>query len=454
MQQDSRRGPDDPCGYLRRKPTSGRLSRYGGWLPAQPAVYREFLKSQRQLGRQRRRAAVEHVAAVAQFEKAIRSDPVMSQLMDQVFLQVAKVPGFDNIDNFEELLHTMDGIVTTAPKFQVVKDEDGNTVGDSVGCPLYLLLDLPSNTSAGYDLFRMPAFNKVMGDVLNEWGRYLTTPDSGNVLNETEEGWFSPLSLAGLEKGRGRFNSTYVCPEPDSPNRGFTSWDAFFTRAFQPSARPVIASHDKSIIHNACESTVYAISRNVKKHDRFWLKAQPYSLYDMLDQNDEDAEMFVGGTVFQAYLSPEDYHRWHAPVDGVITKTVLVPGAYYAALPDEGAEEDDPDLKPGDPHGASTRSQGWLTVASVRALVFIKADNPDIGMVCFIGVGMSEVSTCETTVRPGDRVKTGDQLGMFHFGGSSHALIFPAHAKITFANAVQPDKHLWVNSVLAQVKKE
>jgi len=25
---------------------------------------------------------------------------------------------------------------------------------------------------------------------------------------------------------------------------------------------------------------------------------------------------FVGGTVYQAYLSAENYHRWHSPVSG------------------------------------------------------------------------------------------------------------------------------------------
>ena len=54
----------------------------------------------------------------------------------------------------------------------------------------------------------------------------------------------------------------------------------------------------------------------------FWLKYQPYSIYDMfmVYQNDkiELAKRFVGGTVYQAYLSVYNYHRWHAPISGVI----------------------------------------------------------------------------------------------------------------------------------------
>ncbi|MGZ4627955.1 phosphatidylserine decarboxylase, partial [Oryzihumus sp.] len=32
--------------------------------------------------------------------------------------------------------------------------------------------------------------------------------------------------------------------------------------------------------------------------------------------NDESADQFVGGTVYQAFLSATNYHRWHAPVAG------------------------------------------------------------------------------------------------------------------------------------------
>ncbi|KAK0201287.1 hypothetical protein DFS33DRAFT_1358746 [Desarmillaria ectypa] len=41
--------------------------------------------------------------------------------------------------------------------------------------------------------------------------------------------------------------------------------------------------------------------------------------------------------------------------------------------------------------------------------------------MCFIAVGMAEVSTCEVTVQEGQVLKKGDQMGIFHFGGSTHA---------------------------------
>jgi phosphatidylserine decarboxylase len=58
------------------------------------------------------------------------------------------------------------------------------------------------------------------------------------------------------------------------------------------------------VIVSACESAPFAISTHVKEHDRFWLKSQPYSLRHMLDGLCVDE--FVGGTVYQAFLSPEN----------------------------------------------------------------------------------------------------------------------------------------------------
>jgi phosphatidylserine decarboxylase len=49
-----------------------------------------------------------------------------------------------------------------------------------------------------------------------------------------------------------------------------------------------------------------------------------------------------------------------------------------------------------------------------------------------LAVGMAEVSTNEITVYEGQRVKKGDQLGTFHFGGSTHCLIFRPQTNVQF----------------------
>ena len=43
-----------------------------------------------------------------------------------------------------------------------------------------------------------------------------------------------------------------------------------------------------------------------------------------------------------------------------------------------------------------------------------------------------KVSSDEITVRVGQHVNKGDQLGMFHFGGSTHVLLFRPETKVEF----------------------
>jgi phosphatidylserine decarboxylase len=139
--------------------------------------------------------------------------------------------------------------------------------------------------------------------------------------------------------------------------------------------------------------TVYNISFEVAERDRFWIKGQKYSLSHMLN-NDPLTSHFVKGTVYQAFLSALNYHRWHSPVNGRVVRTALIPGTYYSEAPYEGM----------DPEGLNL-SQGYITAVAARALIFIQADNPNIGLMCFIAVGMGEVSSNEVTVKADDNVK-------------------------------------------------
>jgi phosphatidylserine decarboxylase len=72
-----------------------------------------------------------------------------------------------------------------------------------------------------------------------------------------------------------------------------------------------------------------------------------------------------------------------------------------------------------DPHGPDIAGegtgQGYISAVATRAIIFIEADNPDIGLMCIMPVGMVEVSTCDITVKEGQHVEKGEQLGMVSF---------------------------------------
>lgn len=206
------------------------------------------------------------------------------------------------------------------------------------------------------------------------------------------------------------------------------------------AARPVAAPDDDGVVASACEARAFRIARGVRLRDRFFAKGQPYSLLDLL-AHDALAPRFAGGTVYQAFLSPLSYHRWHAPVAGTVRRAVVRDGTYFS------------EPRPGSGGGGGIMgAQAYLTAVAARAVVFLDADNGAVGLVAFVAIGMGEVSSCDVSVREGQRVAKGDELGMFHYGGSSHCLVFGAGVGLDGLPALGRDVNVPVRGRLAVVR--
>lgn len=344
--------------------------------------------------------------------------------------------------SYEQLLVLFDIILGEAPRFKE------STV---VAIPITALLLGPMNTQAGFNMFSNDRVNAMFKRMLGVWFKFLDSPASRDVLTNEADGWFGPNATAAIPN----FDQTFVC-EPDKPYKGFASWDHFFVRLFRPGVRPVQFPDNPELINSACEVTVFRLQRNVNALDQFWIKGHPYSLLQMLN-TDSLAHHFVGGTVWQAFLSALNYHRWHSPVDGKVVKTVLVPGTYYLQAIDalEVNQTHNPTVPLGETPGPAPdlldRSQDFITQLAARCLIFIESDNPKIGLMCFIGVGMVEVSTCDITVKEGQRVKKGDEIGMFHFGGSTSCLLFRRGVNVQFSSDYPIGSKVPVHAAIATV---
>lgn len=369
----------------------------------------------------------------------IETDPTVYMLFNQMFEQVPHKPPYNKdptgkpqVRDYRVMLQLVNAIMTRAPEF--------NETG-LVGFPINAIFDWSMATPGGFAGFLNADVNRALKNVLNEWGRYLASPDSVYVLNaDPRTGWLGSDAMKAMP----HFVEQFQC-NPELPHYGFTSWDDFFTRQFRDGQRPIAAPQDDDVIVNACESAPYKIARQVKQRDNFWIKAQRYSLSHMLD-NDSLMPAFDGGTVYQAFLSAKSYHRWHSPVSGRVVKTRVVDGTYYSETMYEGF----------DPAGPND-SQGYITEVATRALIFIQADNPAIGLMCFMAVGMAEVSTCQIAVYEGQKIQKGQQLGMFHFGGSTHCLIFRPEVQLDFDMHGQTpglnSNNIPINSRIATVRK-
>jgi phosphatidylserine decarboxylase len=414
----------------RPKTTSWLTSRLGGWLPVHHHKLNRWLKDTIDEAEKRRTA---FHPVIEEFLCMIESDPVVYMYFSLMFEQQPRFPpppgsGDVKIKDYHQMLVVMNHVITTAPSY--------NTTG-MVGCPINAILDFPMITPAGLSAFVMPKVNAMLCKVLNAWARYLDSEDSLYVLNETDDGWLNPGARKALHLDE-------FVTNPRKPFLGFKSWNDFFIREFKPGMRPVAGPDDDSVIVSACESAPYAIQNGVKEHDTFWLKAQPYSLRHML--NGHFVDRFAGGTVYQAFLSAKQYHRWHSPVSGTIKKLERVRGTYYAEAAAEGFDAAGPN-----------DSQGYIAHVATRALIFIEADNPAIGLLCVVPIGMAEVSSCllvgsdRKPLKEGQRVKKGDQIGYFQFGGSTHCLVFGPGVISEFALQAIPQGENGANSAIVKV---
>ncbi len=397
--------------------------RVGQWLPTDHEFLTTWMQSLTDEVEKEKKPLLPPVQA---FKDLIENDRQVFNLVQAMFEEVPEkyknTPmGTPQVKDYNHMLQLINGVMTTPPEF--------NTTG-LVGFPINAILDWPMATAAGYVLFMNEKVNKIIKGILDYWGEFLSSPASVSVLNTTEKGWLNPTALKSMcDAAYGsKFTDLFNCPNNDvNQHFGFTSWDHFFTRTFKEGVRPVASPKDDSVLANACESAPFRVVKNAELKAKFWVKGQPYSLQDMMD-NDSFAPQFAGGTVYQAFLSALSYHRWHSPVSGTIVKAYNVYGSYYSEDYYQGFHSIDGVPDPSGPNN----SQAYITEVASRAIIYIQADNPDIGLMCFIAIGMAEVSSNEITVKEGQHINKGEQLGMFHFGGSTHCLIFRKDVNIEF----------------------
>ncbi|KAB2936237.1 MAG: phosphatidylserine decarboxylase [Candidatus Contendobacter sp.] len=115
------------------------------------------------------------------------------------------------------------------------------------------------------------------------------------------------------------------------PNpRAYPDFNAFFTRALKPGARPV-APGDRV----ACCPVDGAVSQIgfAEADTLLQAKGRSFSLTALLGGDAERARPFQGGAFATLYLSPRDYHRIHMPLAGRLREMVHIPGKLFSVSP-------------------------------------------------------------------------------------------------------------------------
>ena len=188
------------------------------------------------------------------------------------------------------------------------------------------------------------------------------------------------------------------------PMDQFKSFNEFFYRELKPNARPCSAPDNSRIIVSPadCRSVVFD---TMNEATTVWVKGREFSISRLLGNTyPEDARRYVHGALGIFRLAPQDYHRFHVPVDGVMDTPKQVPGEYYTVNP------------------MAIRSA--LDVYGENVRVVVPIDSVAHGRVMVICVGAMMVGSTVITAKAGDQVKRAQELGYFKFGGSTLLLLF------------------------------
>lgn len=206
--------------------------RVGGWMPTDHRMHKQWLDKQ-----------IKHVDAnpkelnpvLKEFADMVKSDARLRMLSTSMFEEIPRKKPYNQdptshkqVRDFDHLIAVLNHIMGSGPGFTEHQAQVG-----LVGVPMNATLDWPMATPSGYALFLDQKFNAGMKKVLNEWGKFLKSPESAKVLSRHKTGWFGETAVKDIcevaNKATGpdsqlQFHDCFKC-DPDHPTFGYKSWD-------------------------------------------------------------------------------------------------------------------------------------------------------------------------------------------------------------------------------------
>jgi len=187
------------------------------------------------------------------------------------------------------------------------------------------------------------------------------------------------------------------------PLENFKNFNEFFFRKLKTSARPIAQPNNPRVAVSPADCRLNVFP-TIDEATRIWIKGKHFSLHNLI-KDDELANQYMGGSLVIARLAPQDYHRFHSPVDAIVGPLGgKMDGTYYTVNP------------------MAVREHVDVYTENKRQRVVLSSNG--FGDVLFIAVGATMVGSIVFTVSEGQKVKKGEELGYFAFGGSTVLLLF------------------------------
>jgi len=362
------------------------------------------------------------------FEEAFKGSFEIAKGMEKDIPQFAEY----NIHSFNDFIDFYDMMLSWTPS----ENSTGTNVYNHL-CMFYFIIDLDP-----VKRFQTPIepTSLLPGTWLSDWlvryaiemGKFMDTPESINA--ET---------LATFYQAENYHMADYPVPPG-----GWTTFNEFFARHINPDVRRIDSIDDPTVIVSPADSTFdgsWPIDSNGSV--TFSAKGIPWSIGELL-QDSGYGERFKDGIFMHSFLAPFDYHRQHAPVAGTVVEAKVIPGVCYLQV---GVEKDAdgnwrlcmqremrecPLVNAGVSHSpldlVAPNEPGYQFLQA-RGLIVL--DNPDIGLVAVLPIGMAQISSVVLSVKKNDVLQKGDEISYFQCGGSDVVVVFEAASQVKITAA-------------------
>ena len=261
------------------------------------------------------------------------------------------------------------------------------------------------------------------------WGEFLSKKESWNdeiyklVLKDKSfglsEGWYGDKNIWG------NFND-------------------FFSRKLIDNSQRVIGNADVVCPADSYPKGFYKIDENGKVEcDHLYVKSVNIkSVVDLIGRDSLYCENFANGTLTHTFLDINDYHRYHFPIDGTIKEVRKINGANAGGGVTKWNKKE---------KRYEYFNELGFQMIETRDCVIV--ENDKFGLVAILPVGMSQICSCnlEENVKVGAKVKKGDPLGYFMFGGSDIVMIFTADVKCK--SLLNEKQHVFMGEDYAKLTK-
>lgn len=315
----------------------------------------------------------------------------------------------------EELYDFIDYASTCMP-WNIIKNKKFNTLFEAIDQSINYIWfifgqQLEELKDKGYYLPTLEYHEPIaswLKEYSKDWGNYLSTKESWN--DEYFKLQFSDNNFGMNEGWYGKDNIWHT-------------YNEFFSRKlidtnYRPIGKaPLVSPADAKI------EGIWQIKEDGYINDNVKIKSHKfYTINDLLGNKEKYEDLFNGGTLTHAFLNVNDYHRYHFPIDGTIIDMYKIEGFNAVG----GFVYYDIETKS---YICDCSDTSWQARETRDCIIL----DTEYGKVAILPVGMSQVCSCnfEEHLKIGDKVKKGDPLGYFLFGGSDIAIVFQKHIKVT-----------------------